>query len=99
MNLAFIFIVLTVFTILTVLPMSILDHLSAAFRPNEGEQNPLYKSSCCMKYTVDVQCKRCPFKQITDEKARDEALHKCYDKRRGTYKWNDVEIEYNNQYQ
>jgi hypothetical protein len=78
--------------------MSILDFLTAAFRPKEGETNPLYKSSCCMKYTVDVQCKRCPFKKITDETERDKALHECYDKRRGTYKHGDEEIEFNNQY-
>lgn len=77
--------------------MSILDHLDPSLRPED--ELPRYKDSCCMKYTIDVQCKRCPFKQITEGKERDQALHECYDKRRGTYKWNDVKIEYNNQYQ
>jgi len=76
--------------------MSILDHLDPSLRPDEELSK--FKSVCCQKYTVDVQCKRCPFRQIDDLKDRDQALHECFDKRRGTYRWKDITIEYNNQY-
>lgn len=59
-----------------------------------------------MKYTLEEgkQCKRCPFRQISDESAQEKAKSVCWDRRRGHYTWydenNDVElrIEYNNQY-
>jgi|CXWL01.1.fsa_nt_gi hypothetical protein len=76
--------------------MSILDHLNPDYRAEE--QPARFKSSCCMKYTVDVQCNRCPFKQIEDVEARDRALHECYDKRMGVYEVGELKIEYNNQY-
>lgn len=76
--------------------MSILKHLKADYRSHEPEGG--YKKECCMKYTVEGQCKRCPFRQITDASARDKALHECWDKRRGIYEWNGITIEFNNQY-
>ncbi|MDP3975894.1 MAG: hypothetical protein Q8P95_03170 [bacterium] len=74
---------------------SILSYLNAAQRPAEI---PPYKKLCCMKYIVEKQCKRCPFRQIDPEAAMQKALNECRDKRRGTYKHEGLEIEYNNQY-
>ena len=75
---------------------SILNHLNADYRPED--ELPEFKSHCCMKYTVDKQCKRCPFRQIKDESEMEEAKNKCREKRRGDYKHGDIKIEYNNQY-
>lgn len=82
--------------------MSILDHLDASLRPDDGI--PEYKMSCCMKYTVDEPCRRCPFRQIQDPEKMEEAMNSCREKRRGDYIYHDedsgedVTIEYNNQY-
>ena len=76
--------------------MSILNHLDPSLRPEEELSK--FKPSCCQKYTIDIQCKRCPFRQITDDKARDQALHECFDKKMGVYEVGEVKIEYNNQY-
>lgn len=76
--------------------MSILNHLNPDYRPED--ELPEFKSRCCMKYTVDKQCRRCPFRQIKDENEMNDAMNKCREKRRGEYKYGDIEIEYNNQY-
>ena len=76
--------------------MSLLKHLNAAHRENPKLSE--YKSECCMKFTVESQCRRCPFRQISDPGARDLALHECWDKRRGTYEWNGIKIAFRNQY-
>ncbi len=81
--------------------MSILDHLDSNYRyqRKSAEDIPKYKERCCMKYTVeDMQCKRCPFRQIEDQEAQEQAMLKCRDKRRGTHKHEELEIEFNNQY-
>jgi len=57
-----------------------------------------------MKYTVDKQCRRCPFRQVKDEQEREKLMNSCRDRRRGDTSWHDPEadcdivIEYNNQY-
>lgn len=82
--------------------MSVLDHLDPSFSPDE--HIPKYKSTCCVKFSVDTQCKRCPFLQIKDEDERKKAQDSCRDKRYGSYTWHDeneqvdVIIEYNNKY-
>lgn len=82
--------------------MSILNHIDASHRPDD--EVPEFKARCCMKYTIEKQCKRCPFRQIHDQEAQDKALSQCWDKRRGDYNWHDeksgkdITIEYNNNY-
>lgn len=84
--------------------MSILDHLNPAHRSNPEDHLPDFKTRCCMKYTVDKQCRRCPFRQIKDENQRQELMNQCREKRRGETSWQDPDqdldiiIEYNNQY-
>ncbi len=82
--------------------MSILNHLNPDYRPED--ELPEFKSRCCMKYIVDKTCGRCPFKQIKNEAAMNEAMNICREKRRGDYKYHDektgedIMIKYNNQY-
>ncbi|MDP2691596.1 MAG: hypothetical protein Q8O95_04315 [bacterium] len=80
--------------------MSILSYLDPSHRGQPEDELPRFKESCCMKFTVEKegQCKRCPFRQITDRSEQEQALKNCQDRRRGKYKWKDIEIEYNNQY-
>lgn len=84
--------------------MSILDHLNPAHRSGPEGHIPAFKPRCCMKYTIEDQCRRCPFRQIRDENERQDLMNQCHDRRRGDITWHDsdkdcdIVIEYNNQY-
>lgn len=72
----------------------------------EGSESEIRKANYRSRRAspFSEQCKRCPFRQISDEAEQEKALNQCQERRRGHYKWydedNDVEvkIEYNNQY-
>lgn len=66
--------------------------------PEKDEGIPKFKNVCCMKYTLEEQCKRCPFRQIKEAQQMLEALKECRERRRGTYLHEDITIEYNSKY-
>ncbi|MDF2379701.1 MAG: hypothetical protein P1V18_05820 [Candidatus Gracilibacteria bacterium] len=66
--------------------------------PKADEEIPPFKAVCCMKYAIEKQCKRCPFRQIEDAKEQAQALKECREKRRGTYHYENLNIEYNSKY-